>query len=283
MFPLISEVFTGNKITVGAPFFHQVNTPLFLILLLITGICPLIGWRKASPENLKRNFILPGSLLILTMAMLLIGGMRHVYAILSFSFSTFVLVTIFMEFYRGVRARGRLKQEGPLKALVMLVLKNKRRYGGYLIHIGIVCVFIGATGSSVFVTEEVKNISIGESMKVGDYTLKYEAIRSKEKPNYEAIVAFLSVYKNGEKVDLIAPEKRYYHKFPDEPTSEVAIGRTLKEDLFVILASFERTGEITVKAIINPLINWMWIGAVLAVLGGLYVLLPDGLRKKVAS
>jgi cytochrome c-type biogenesis protein CcmF len=283
IFPLISEVFTGNKITVGAPFFHQVNTPLFLILLLITGICPLIGWRRASPENLKRNFILPGSLLILTAVLLLAGGMRHVYAILCFSFSTFVLVTIFMEYYRGVRARGRLKQEGPLKALAMLFLKNKRRYGGYFIHIGIVLVFIGATGSSVFVTEEVKNLSIGESMKVGDYTLKYEAIRTKEKPNYEAVLAFLSVYKDGKKVDLIAPEKRYYNKFPEEPTSEVALGRTLKEDLFVILASFERTGEITVKAIINPLINWMWIGALLAILGGFYVILPDGSKKRVAS
>lgn len=283
MFPLISEVFTGNKITVGAPFFHQVNTPLFLILLLTTGICPLIGWRRASLESLKRNFVVPGSLLLLTAALLLLGGMRHVYAILSFSFSTFVVVTIFMEFYRGVRARGRLKQEGPLKALAMLLSKNKRRYGGYIIHIGIVLVFIGATGTSVFTTEEIKNLSIGESMKIGDYTLKYEDIRTKEKPNYEAVLAFLSVYKDGKKVDLIAPEKRYYNKFPDEPTSEVALARTLKEDLFVLLASYERTGEITVKAIINPLINWMWIGAVFAIFGGFYVLLPDGSRKKVVS
>jgi cytochrome c-type biogenesis protein CcmF len=206
--------------------------------------------------------------------------MRHIYAILSFSFSVFVLVTIFMEYYRGIRARGRLKQEGPFKALAMLFWRNKRRYGGYFIHIGIVLIFIGATGSSVFVTEEVKNLAIGESMKVGDYTLKYEAIRSKEKPNYEAVLAFLSVYKDGRKVDLIAPEKRYYNKFPEEPTSEVALGRTLKEDLFVILASFERTGVITVKAIINPLINWMWIGALLAITGGFYVLLPDGIKKK---
>ena len=112
--------------------------------------------------------------------------------------------------------------------------------------------------------------------------MKYEAIRSREKPNYEAVVAFLSLYKNGEKIDVITPEKRFYNKFQGEPTSEVAIRRTLKEDLFVILAAFEKDRTITIKAIVNPLINWMWIGASLAVFGGFYVLLPDG-RKKVKA
>ncbi|MDH3975204.1 MAG: heme lyase CcmF/NrfE family subunit [Deltaproteobacteria bacterium] len=280
LFPLISEVITGNKITVGPPFFEQVNTPLFLILLIITGICPLIGWRKASAENLKRNFILPAIFMVAALVLLAALGMRHIYAILCFSFSSFVLVTIFMEYYRGIRARGRLKGEGPVKALAMLFWKNKRRYGGYFIHIGIVLVFIGATGSSAFVTENAKSMKLGESMSVGNYTLKYEKIKGREKPNYEAIVAFLSVFKDGKKVDEITPEKRFYYKFPDEPTSEVALSRTLKEDLFVILASFERDGTITVKALINPLINWMWIGAVIAVIGGFYVLLPDGKKKR---
>ncbi|MBE9535567.1 MAG: heme lyase CcmF/NrfE family subunit [Proteobacteria bacterium] len=282
VFPLISELATGNKITVGPPFFAQVNTPLFLILLIITGICPLIGWRKASPENLRRNFVVPTVLLILTAVLLFVFKMRHVYAILCFSFSTFVLHTIFMEYYRGVKARKKLKGEGTLKALVNLLWKKKRRYGGYLIHAGIVMVFIGATGSSVFVTEKAKNLHIGETMEIGDYKLKYEAIRSREKPNYEAVVAFLSVYKNGEKIEVITPEKRFYNKFQGEPTSEVAIRRTLKEDLFVILAAFEKDRTITIKAIINPLINWMWIGACLAIFGGFYVLLPDG-RKKVKA
>ncbi len=280
MFPLISELVTGNKITVGPPFFEQVNTPLFLILLIITGICPLIGWRKASAENLKKNFVLPTLLMVLTLVLLAVFGMRHVYAILSFSFSVFVLVTIFMEYYRGIKARGKLKGEGPLKALGMLLWKNKRRYGGYVIHIGIILMFIGVTGSSAFVTENAATLGIGDSMKVGDYTLKYETVRLKRKPNYEAVVVFLSVYKGGKKIDVIAPEKRWYFKFPEEPTSEVALKRSLKEDLFVILASIERDGTITVKGIINPLINWMWLGALLAIAGGFYVLLPDGRKKR---
>jgi len=187
-----------------------------------------------------------------------------------------------MEYYRGIKARKKLRGEGPLKALATLLWKNKRRYGGYLIHAGIVLVFIGATGSTVFVTEKAENLHVGETMEIGSYKMKYEAIRSREKPNYEAVVAFLSVYENDVKIDVITPEKRFYNKFPGEPTSEVALRRTLKEDLFVILASFEQDRTITIKAIINPLINWMWIGATIAILGGFYVLLPDG-RKKVKT
>jgi len=283
LFPLISELVTGNKITVGPPFFEQVNTPLFLILLIITGICPLIGWRKASLQNLKKNFILPTALLLITGVLLLASGMRHLYAILSFSFSSFVLITILMEFYRGIKARGKLKGENPLKALFMLLWKNKRRYGGYVIHAGIIMIFIGVTGSSAFVVESAKSLRIGESMKVGHYTLKYDDVKVKRKPNYEAVVTFLSVYEDGKKIDTILPEKRWYNKFPQEPTSEVALMRSLKEDLFVILASIDRSGTIMVKGIINPLVNWIWLGAILSAMGGFYVLLPDSRKKKLKA
>ena len=283
MFPLISELFTGNKITVGPPFFAQVNTPLFLTLLIINGICPLIGWRKASLDNLKKNFIPPTIIMVITIILLLVSGIRHVYAILSFSFSAFVLVTIGMEYYRGIKARKKLKGEGPLKALAMLLLKQRRRYGGYVVHIGIVLLFIGVTGSTVFVKENAKSLRKGESMKIGQYTLTYDDIKAREKPSYYAVVVFLSVFKDGIKVDTIEPEKRWYNKFPEEPTSEVALKRSLKEDLFVLLAGLERDGTITVKAIINPLINWMWIGGIVAALGGLYLLLPEGRRKRGLS
>ena len=280
MFPLISELATGNKITVGPPFFSQVNTPLFLILLIITGICPLIGWRKASLENLKKNFILPTAILLITVALLVGSGMRHVYAILSFSFSAFVLVTIGMEFYRGIRARKKLKGEGPIKALGQLLWRQKRRYGGYVVHIGIILIFIGVTGSSVFVTENAKALRKGETMTVGHYELRYDAIKAKEKPNYYGVVAFLSVFQNGKLVDVITPEKRWYNKFPEEPTTEVALKRSLKEDLFVIMAGLERDGTITVKGIINPLINWLWLGGIVSAFGGFYLLLPEARRKK---
>ncbi len=283
MFPLISELVTGNKITVGPPFFEQVNTPLFLILLIITGICPLIGWRKASSQNLKKNFIIPTIFLVITGVLLLALGIRHIYATLSFSFSSFVLVTIIMEYYRGIKARGKIKGENPFTALFMLLWKNKRRYGGYIIHVGVVMIFIGVTGSQAFVTETAQSLRIGESMNVGKFRLQYDDVKIKRKPNYEAVVVFLSVYEAGRKIDTILPEKRWYNKFPEEPTSEVALMRSLKEDLFVILASIERSGTIMVKGIINPLINWIWLGAIVSCIGGIYVLLPDGGKKKVKS
>lgn len=283
MFPLISELVTGEKITVGPPFFNQVNTPLFLVLLIVLGICPLIGWRKATAENLRKNFILPGALAIITAISLISFGMRHLYAILFFSFSVFVTVTIYMEFHRGVRARKKLAGEGILKALGSLLWKNKRRYGGYLIHTGLIMIFVGITGSSAFNIEVTETVGIGEGLKIRDYTLRYEKIYFHRESNYDAATAVLTVIKDGKKQGIIEPEKRRYDKYAEEPTSEVALGRSLKEDLFVILASIHENDRVTIRAIINPLVNWYWIGGIVAFFGGLYVLLPDFKRKEEAE
>ena len=283
MFPLISEMVTGEKITVGPPFFNQVNTPLFLVLLVILGICPLIGWRKATAENLRKNFILPGVLTIAAAVALIAYGMSHIYAILFFIFSVFVTVTIYMEFHRGVRARKKLAGEGVLKALGSLLWKSKRRYGGYLIHAGIVMVFVGITGSSAFNVEETQTLGVGEGMKIRDYTLRYEKIYFHRESNYDAATAVLTVLKDGKEQGIIQPEKRRYDKYAEEPTSEVALDRSLKEDLFVILASIHEGDRVTIRAIINPLINWYWIGGIVAFFGGLYVLLPDFKRKEEAG
>lgn len=280
MFPLISEMVTGEKITVGPPFFNQVNTPLFLVLLIVLGICPLIGWRKATAENLRKNFILPGALTAITAALLLAFGMRHIYAILFFSFSVFVLVTIYMEFHRGVRARKKLAGEGVIAALGSLLWKNKRRYGGYLIHAGLIMVFVGITGSSAFTVEATKTLAVGEGMTVGDYSLMYEGLKFRREANYDAATAILSVVRNGQKEGVIKPEKRRFDKFAEEPQSKVALARTLKEDLFVILASIHEGDRVTIRAIINPLVNWYWIGGIVTFLGGLYVLLPDFKKKE---
>lgn len=283
MFPLISELVTGEKITVGPPFFNQVNTPLFLVLLLVIGICPLIGWRKATAENLRKNFIFPGVFTVLAAVALIGAGMRHVYAVLFFSFSVFVLVTIYMEFHRGVRARKKLAGEGILKALGSLLWKNKRRYGGYVIHTGVIMIFVGITGSSAFTVEETKTLAVGESIKVRDYTLRYDGIRFGRGPNYDSAKAHMTVFKNGVQEGTIKPEKRRFDKFSGEPQSKVALGRTLKEDLFVILASIHEGDSVTIRAIINPLVNWYWIGGIVAFVGGLYVLLPDFKRKEEAE
>lgn len=283
MFPLISEAVTGEKITVGPPFFNQVNTPLFLVLLIVIGICPLIGWRKATAENLKKNFILPGVLTFLSATALIGFGMRHVYAILFFSFSVFVLVTIYMEFHRGVKARNKLAGDGVLKALGALLWRNKRRYGGYIIHVGIVMVFVGVTGSSAFTVEETMTLGIGESMKVRNYTLRYEGLSFRRDSNFDAATAQLTVFEDGKGARTIRPEKRRYDKFSGEPTSEVALDRTMKEDLFVILASIHEGDRVTIRAIVNPLINWYWLGGIVAFFGGLYVLLPEYKKKEGAE
>jgi len=282
-FPLISEAFTGSKVTMRKPFYSYANSPQFLILLLLIGICPLIGWRKASKENLARNFIIPTIAMLATAGWHIYAGKTHVRAVMAYSFSTFVLVTIVMEFFRGIKARGKTKGEDPFTALFSLLWKNKRRYGGYIIHTGLIMVFIGATGSSVYTTEKTATLEKGQTMTIEDYELRYDKNLYKKKPNYDAALAALTVFKGGNQIDVVYPEKRYYHKFP-EPTSEVGLSRSLKEDLFIVLAAFDsKTGLITLRAVVNPLINWMWIGAIVACAGGFYVLLPDGRKRKAAT
>lgn len=282
-FPLISELFTGNKVTMRLPFYSFANSPQFLVLLLLIGICPLIGWRKASKENLARNFIIPTLAMLAAAGWHIYSGKTHVRAVMAYSFSAFVLVTIVMEFYRGIRARGKTKGEGPVKALGALLWKNKRRYGGYIIHSGLIMVFIGATGSSVYTNERTATLNKGGTMMIEDYQLRYDKYFYKKKPNYDAAIAALTVFKDGKEIETIYPEKRFYHKFP-EPTSEVGLSRSLKEDLFVVMAAFDsNSGLITLRAVVNPLINWMWLGAIVSVAGGFYVLLPDGRKRKAAT
>ena len=175
------------------------------------------------------------------------------------------------------------RSEGVLKALGSLLWKSKRRYGGYLIHAGIVMVFVGITGSSAFNVEETQTLGVGEGMKIRDYTLRYEKIYFHRESNYDAATAVLTVLKDGKEQGIIQPEKRRYDKYSEEPTSEVALDRSLKEDLFVILASIHEGDRVTIRAIINPLINWYWIGGIVAFFGGLYVLLPDFKRKEEAG
>ncbi|MEK7850534.1 MAG: cytochrome c-type biogenesis CcmF C-terminal domain-containing protein, partial [Deltaproteobacteria bacterium] len=232
---------------------------------------------------LRKNFIFPGALAIITGISLISFGMKHVYATLFFTFSVFVTVTILMEFYRGIRARKKLAGEGVLKALGSLLWKNKRRYGGYVIHLGLIMVFVGVTGSSAFTVEETQTLGVGEGMKLRDYTLRYEGISYRRESNFDAAAAKLTVFKDGKLHGIIQPEKRRYDKYAEEPSSEVALDRSLKEDLFVILASIHEDDRVTIRAIINPLINWYWMGGIVAFFGGLYVLLPEYKRKEEAE
>ncbi len=281
LFPIISEAVRGVKITVGPPFFNKVNTPIGLALLALTGFCPLIAWRKASAENLRRNFFLPFLVVIVGGIVLYLSGIRQLYPFLSFTISLFVIATIFLDFYRGGRARKEITGGSFPGALWALLTRNKRRYGGYVVHLGIVLIFVGITGSA-FKMEKQITVNKGDSFEIKNYTIRYDSLARYPTANKEVVAVTLSVYNAGKRVALLTPEKNL-HRGQDQPATEVAIHSTLKEDLYVILAGYE--GEtVTFKVLVNPLVVWIWIGGGVMGLGTIVALFPDRRRRsRIAS
>ena len=286
MFPMISELVRGQKITVGVPFFNQVMIPIGLLLLLLTGICPLIAWRKASWSNTKRNFITPFIITVVGFIAIVAAGVRDFLPGVSFMICIFVASTIIMDIVRGVRARASSGKENYLSALMNLFWKNKRRYGGYIIHIGVILMFVGFTGSW-YNQEEEANIFPGESISIKDYTLTYYKYdHTRPKKTLEEIVATVLVEKGGKKIGYMYPERNVHFmqgargEMQPQPTSEVAIHTTYVEDLYVIFAALNEDGSATFKVHVNPLVKWLWLGGVLVGIGGLLAMWPDKRERK---
>ncbi|MEX2526364.1 MAG: heme lyase CcmF/NrfE family subunit [Gemmatimonadota bacterium] len=287
LFPLITEGFTGSKVAVGPPFFNQVNIPIGLALLALMGVGPVIAWRRASKRNLLRNFALPVSVgLVLTLALAL-GGMRHGYALATFGIGAFVLAVIVVEFWKGTQARARIEGEGSLLALFHLVSRNRRRWGGYIVHVGVVVIFMGF-GGAAFDVEVRQSVLPGETISLASpyghrYELTYEGISTSRAQNMIQWVALLQVYKDGEPVGTITSEKRQYIT-TQQPVSEVGIRSTLMEDLYVILATVDdmpgvflnspQSERATFQVMVNPLVGWIWYGALILTVGTLIALWP---------
>ena len=279
MFPLISEAIKGEKVTVGPPFFNQVNIPIGLVLLLLIGICPLIAWKKASINNFKRNFLIPFIVSIIGGIALMPIGTGHLMAWLSFTISIFVITTIVMEFYKGAIARRETTGEGFVKALITLIRKNKRRYGGYIIHIGVVLMYIGITGTSYNMEKEA-TLKKGESMSIGDYKVVYKDIKNNTPvPTKVEVIATMDVEKDG-KIIATATPRRDFYKTAEQPISRVYNLSGLKEDLYIILAGFQEDGSATFKIHVNPLVKWLWIGGLVLGAGTLIAMLPDWKGRK---
>ncbi|GIW43029.1 MAG: cytochrome c biogenesis protein CcmF [Candidatus Binatia bacterium] len=266
VFPVLSEAVRGVKITVGPPFFNRVNTPLGLLLLFLMGVGPLIAWRRASWSSLRRNFLWPALFGVLVGSLFLFAGTGNYYAVVSFSLCAFVLATILQEFWRGTRARQAMLGETWPVALARLTTKNRRRYGGYVVHLGIVMIFLAITGTSAFRVEQQVPVKVGESFEIGPYRLVFEKIETWETPHSAHMAAQLSVFEGGRRVDTLKPEKRFYKK-PEQPATEVAIRSRLGTDLYVVFGSFDATSQTaTILAYINPLVGFLeWGGVVLAI------------------
>ena len=292
LFPILSEWIKGTKVTVGPPFFNQVNVPLGLLLLGLTGIGPLIAWRQATPGNLKRQFLWPTALMVLTAAFLLALRMSDGWAIGAFALGVFVAGTVAQEFVRGTGARHRLHGESYPLALVRLVGRNRRRYGGYVVHLGMVMLFAGFAGLA-FKSDTEATLKPGQAVEVKSpyghtYRLVHQGVSQYEQLNRFVSAASMDVYRDGKYLGVMKSEKRQHlnslGRPTFEPSTEVAIRSDIREDLYLVYAgSVQGTEEAVYRVTINPLVWWVWYGGMVLVVGGIITMWPGGGGPTAAS
>jgi len=274
LFPVFSEWLTGDRISVGTPFFNKVNIPIGLLLLFLTGVGPLLAWRKTSTESLKRNFGWPLLVGLLAGGMLFALGVREFYAVICFILCVFVAITILLEFYRGARVI-RTRTGAPLiESAFDLTMRNTRRYGGYVVHMGMVFVYIGLAGAA-FNRDVQKDMPLGSTLKIGPYELHLQRFDSKPEKNYTADRLIIEVLKDGKPVMMLYPEKRRFEPSQENGTM-VAIASSAKEDLYVVYAGQNPETQLpVVHAYLNPLVKWVWFGGMTVIFGTLVALLPN--------
>ncbi|HUQ91667.1 MAG TPA: heme lyase CcmF/NrfE family subunit [Bryobacteraceae bacterium] len=278
IFPVISEAVTGEKISVDAPFYNRVNVPIGLFLLFLTGVGPLIAWRRSSIESLKRAFLIPSILGLGLMVVLVIAGVRHFYALMSFGLCMFVTATITIEFWKGSRTIAAKSGQNLFAAMVELTHRNTRRYGGYIVHMGMVFLFLGFTGAA-FNKDSTQDVKVGSSFHLGRYELKIRDLLDGDTDNYSWRRAVVEVYVGGSQVGTLEPEQRLY-KASKQPTSEVAIRRRLNEDLYLNFAGVTNDGRnlAIIQSYVFPLVSWIWVGFCTLLIGSIICLIPSKVK-----
>jgi cytochrome c-type biogenesis protein CcmF len=233
-----------------------------------------VAWRRSTVANLVKTFLAPVSFGFVSGAVAFAFGMHSLSAVLVVTFSAFVLYTIAFEFHRGATARIAMVGESYGRALLRLIEKNQRRYGGYVVHLGVVFMFIGVTMSSVYRVEELHTVDPGESFTVGEFTMTYNSLTDLSDDHVARLAANLDISRDGEQIGELAPEKRFYRR-PEQPATEVDYRSTLSEDLYVILGSVgENQTTATFQVYVNPLVAWLWIGGIVLVLGTFVCVVP---------
>jgi cytochrome c-type biogenesis protein CcmF len=296
LFPILSEWVEGHKVTVGPPFFNRVNIPVALLLLLLTAVGPLLAWRRTSLESIKRNFLWPtvGALLIGLFLMLTpaswgsVFGMKpwkdisYFYSLMTIMLSALVALTIILEFVRGGRVISRHTGQNLFSSMVQLGHRNTRRYGGYIVHFGVIVVIIGLAGSA-FNQDKEMEMGFGDRMDIGGYTLVCRSFTQDDNPNYGSEWAVLDVFRGGKQIATMYPERRFY-KASQQTATMVADRSTLKEDLYLVYEGQNQdTGRPIIKAHLNPLVMWIWIGVWIMIVGTALALVPNAAPVRVTA
>lgn len=283
IWPVVTEVLTNARVTVTTPFFNRVNGPLFGALVLLMGLTLLLGWRRTRPESFWRGLIAPCVIALLVVGGLWLAGLRDGIGLIGFGIIGFSTVATLAEFVIGMNARRRATHEPYPLALVNLVRKQRRRYGGYLVHIAFFMMCTGVIGSNVYQLESEATLHRGESFTIGPYTLTYQDFGASTAANKDIVAATLGVSENGQSLGTILPTRFFYHS-SDQPVTEAAIRTSLRDDLYILLAGWEpQGGSVTLKMFVNPLVVWIWIGGFFLLLGTLVSTWPAAVRQSATE
>jgi cytochrome c-type biogenesis protein CcmF len=275
-FPLIVEAVNGNRVSVGPPYFNMVTVPLGLLLLFLMGVGPALPWRRTTAERIRGAFWLPTAVGSIVLVVGLLLGVRRVYPLLTFAFAGFVMTTIVEEFRKGVQARRRIAGVSSVRAFGQILTRNSRRYGGYIVHTGIVIIIVALAISGSWRFEREATLRSGEAMLLGAYGIRFDEVWGREEPQRFVVGATLTVFHEGEELGPMQPRMNYYPN-SEQPIATPAVRSSLKEDLYLTLMSFdaEEGAHATVRAIVNPAVPWLWIGGMIVALGAILAVAPQ--------
>ena len=275
LFPLFVELVQGIRITVAKPYFEQVNGPMFLALIVLMGIGPLLPWRRASRQLLWKNFAPPVIATGLLAIVMFAAGIREFLPLIALASCGFVAFSVGLEYYRGMSVQLRAGRNLG-NALSSMLSSNRRRYGGYIVHIAIILIGVAIIGSNHYQIEREVSLSPGESISLGRYTLTYNGLAEQSLPDRRIVSANLDVTEDDRSIGQIEPARSFRRNFERQPTSTIVIRSDLREDLYVVLASWDAAGNASFFMYVNPLVMWLWIGGVVLLLGGLVTIWPEG-------
>jgi cytochrome c-type biogenesis protein CcmF len=271
VYPAFREAFTGVKLSLNASFFNTVNGPLFFLIILTVGICTMIGWKHSSLYQLFKKVLWPLVAAVIVAIVILVLWVRAPIVLIGIFVLTFVLSSIVSEFIRAAGLRNRIRGGGYLKSWSTLIGSNSQRYGGYIVHAGIVLMALGIIASSFYGTNKEGTLKVGDSIDIKQYSVKYEGLTS---PDKTILTATLSVYQSGKFIKLMNAEK-YFQKSQQQSVTEVAIRSTPIDDLYIILQDWTDNGATAdFKVLVNPLVLWIWIGGGVFLIGGLITFWP---------
>lgn len=280
LYPVIVEAVKGDKISVGAPFYNTVLPPVGLALLALTGIGPMVAWRRGSWRSVRAQLVAPLAVGAATISALAALGNRPGPALFAFGLCAFVATAIVQEFAVATAAHRRSDGTGRLKALLGLFGRNRRRYGGYVVHLGVVLIFVGLAGGA-FKQQYNFIVSPGERFTVGPYDIAYVSTRTFADKEKQTTMAVMDVYRDGRRIDRLTPQ-RNFHFAQRQPQSEIGLRSRLNEDLYILLSQVDDKGEAMLRAWINPLVMWIWIGGSIMTLGTGFILTGKPPRSRAA-